>query len=203
MDEKLFTKELDQWIEQLNECKQLSESQVKSLCEKVSGGRPQVRLLRRPRGRCNMAARRPGPPNLAHRRPALPAGTRERPGAPRLPRADWTAPPRPKMAPRAGLRASELPSFPARPCPALPNAEEQGGRDPAWSGQGLALLWARERDLELRRGGEEALRLQPGLLCLLELAMPQGPPQAGYEASPCPAPVERSSRSGRLPLSPV
>lgn len=35
MDEKAFTKELDQWIEQLNECKQLSESQVKSLCEKV------------------------------------------------------------------------------------------------------------------------------------------------------------------------
>ncbi|KAL6053193.1 hypothetical protein STEG23_025369 [Scotinomys teguina] len=35
MDEKLFTKELDQWIEQLNECKQLSESQVKSLCEKA------------------------------------------------------------------------------------------------------------------------------------------------------------------------
>lgn len=36
MDEKLFTKELDQWIEQLNECKQLSENQVKILCEKVS-----------------------------------------------------------------------------------------------------------------------------------------------------------------------
>ena len=36
MDEKVFTKELDQWVEQLNECKQLSESQVKSLCEKVS-----------------------------------------------------------------------------------------------------------------------------------------------------------------------
>lgn len=35
MDEKAFTKELDQWIEQLNECKQLSENQVKSLCEKV------------------------------------------------------------------------------------------------------------------------------------------------------------------------
>ncbi len=28
-------KELDQWIEQLNECKQLTESQVKTLCEKV------------------------------------------------------------------------------------------------------------------------------------------------------------------------
>lgn len=35
MDEKPFTKELDQWIEQLNECKQLSEGQVKTLCEKV------------------------------------------------------------------------------------------------------------------------------------------------------------------------
>lgn len=34
----MFTKELDQWVEQLNECKQLSEGQVKSLCEKVSGG---------------------------------------------------------------------------------------------------------------------------------------------------------------------
>uniref|UniRef100_A0A8C9F2H1 Uncharacterized protein n=1 Tax=Pavo cristatus TaxID=9049 RepID=A0A8C9F2H1_PAVCR len=29
---------LDQWVEQLNECKQLSEGQVKSLCEKVSSG---------------------------------------------------------------------------------------------------------------------------------------------------------------------
>lgn len=36
MDEKVFTKELDQWIEQLYECKQLSEGQVKTLCEKVS-----------------------------------------------------------------------------------------------------------------------------------------------------------------------
>ncbi|KAG9340950.1 hypothetical protein JZ751_020143 [Albula glossodonta] len=34
MDEKAFTKELDQWIEQLNQCKQLSENQVKTLCEK-------------------------------------------------------------------------------------------------------------------------------------------------------------------------
>lgn len=38
MEEKVFTKELDQWVEQLNECKQLSEGQVKSLCEKVRGG---------------------------------------------------------------------------------------------------------------------------------------------------------------------
>ncbi|KAF4790901.1 Serine/threonine-protein phosphatase 2A catalytic subunit alpha isoform [Turdus rufiventris] len=35
MEEKVFTKELDQWVEQLNECKQLSEGQVKSLCEKA------------------------------------------------------------------------------------------------------------------------------------------------------------------------
>ena len=28
-------KELDQWIEQLNDCKQLTESQVKILCDKV------------------------------------------------------------------------------------------------------------------------------------------------------------------------
>ncbi|KAI4903852.1 hypothetical protein NFI96_034009 [Prochilodus magdalenae] len=35
MDDKVFTKELDQWIEQLNECKQLSENQVKILCEKA------------------------------------------------------------------------------------------------------------------------------------------------------------------------
>lgn len=36
MDEKVFTKEIDLWVEQLNECKQLSESQVRTLCEKVS-----------------------------------------------------------------------------------------------------------------------------------------------------------------------
>lgn len=29
-------KELDAWIEQLNECKQLEENQVKQLCEKVT-----------------------------------------------------------------------------------------------------------------------------------------------------------------------
>lgn len=37
MEEKAVVKELDQWIEQLNECKQLAENQVKTLCEKVSG----------------------------------------------------------------------------------------------------------------------------------------------------------------------
>jgi hypothetical protein len=35
MEEKAALKELDQWIEQLNECKQLTESQVKTLCDKV------------------------------------------------------------------------------------------------------------------------------------------------------------------------
>lgn len=35
MDDKSFTKEVDGWIEQLNECKQLTENQVKLLCEKV------------------------------------------------------------------------------------------------------------------------------------------------------------------------
>ena len=31
-------KDLDEWIEQLFECKQLSESQVKVICDKVSIG---------------------------------------------------------------------------------------------------------------------------------------------------------------------
>ncbi|KAL0973741.1 hypothetical protein UPYG_G00210330 [Umbra pygmaea] len=35
MDDKSFTKELDGWIEQLGDCKQLSENQVKALCEKA------------------------------------------------------------------------------------------------------------------------------------------------------------------------
>ncbi|KAI4456082.1 serine/threonine-protein phosphatase pp2a-related [Holotrichia oblita] len=37
MDEKAVWKELDQWIEQLNDCKQLTENQVKTLCDKVVG----------------------------------------------------------------------------------------------------------------------------------------------------------------------
>lgn len=97
MDEKVFTKELDQWIEQLNECKQLSEPQVKSLCEKVSsgsgcGGRgglspPRKRL---PWGGCNMAeAAGPGPRRFPGRGPARPGGgsqatRRPLPLAPRL-----------------------------------------------------------------------------------------------------------------------
>jgi len=32
-----FAKEIDEWIAQLYECKQLSENQVKTLCDKVSG----------------------------------------------------------------------------------------------------------------------------------------------------------------------
>lgn len=39
MDDKTFTKELDQWVEQLNECKQLNENQVRTLCEKVGAAR--------------------------------------------------------------------------------------------------------------------------------------------------------------------
>ncbi|XP_054706893.1 serine/threonine-protein phosphatase PP2A-like [Uloborus diversus] len=35
MEEKSALKELDSWIEQLNECKQLTENQVKTLCEKA------------------------------------------------------------------------------------------------------------------------------------------------------------------------
>lgn len=35
MEDKASLKELDQWIEQLNDCKQLTESQVKTLCDKV------------------------------------------------------------------------------------------------------------------------------------------------------------------------
>ncbi|CAB0041541.1 unnamed protein product, partial [Trichogramma brassicae] len=35
MEEKASLKELDQWIEQLNDCKQLTESQVKTLCDKA------------------------------------------------------------------------------------------------------------------------------------------------------------------------
>lgn len=88
MDEKVFTKELDQWIEQLNECKQLSESQVKSLCEKVSyisdGGAAAGRAVPRKRppwGGCNMAeAPAPEPPG-----PAPGTARRRLPGDPAPP----------------------------------------------------------------------------------------------------------------------
>lgn len=35
MEDKAALKELDQWIDSLNECNQLTESQVKTLCDKV------------------------------------------------------------------------------------------------------------------------------------------------------------------------
>ncbi len=35
MEDRAAAKELDQWIEQLMECKQLTENQVKTMCEKV------------------------------------------------------------------------------------------------------------------------------------------------------------------------
>ena len=35
MDDEAFTKDLDQWVEQLNECKHLNENQVRTLCEKA------------------------------------------------------------------------------------------------------------------------------------------------------------------------
>lgn len=35
MEDKATTKDLDQWIEQLNECNQLTETQVRTLCDKV------------------------------------------------------------------------------------------------------------------------------------------------------------------------
>lgn len=35
MEDKATLKDLDQWIEQLNDCKQLTETQVRTLCDKV------------------------------------------------------------------------------------------------------------------------------------------------------------------------
>lgn len=35
IEDRATAKELDTWIEQLYDCKQLTESQVKTLCEKV------------------------------------------------------------------------------------------------------------------------------------------------------------------------
>ena len=40
VEDRAAAKDLDQWIEQLNDCKQLTENQVKTLCEKVSRGYP-------------------------------------------------------------------------------------------------------------------------------------------------------------------
>lgn len=36
VDDKATAKDLESWIEQLMECKQLSETQVKTLCDKVN-----------------------------------------------------------------------------------------------------------------------------------------------------------------------
>ena len=36
MEDRVVAKELDEWISKLEECKQLEETQVKVLCEKVS-----------------------------------------------------------------------------------------------------------------------------------------------------------------------
>ena len=46
MDDKASLKELDQWIEQLMQCQQLQENQVKTLCEKVSLAEFQESCLR-------------------------------------------------------------------------------------------------------------------------------------------------------------
>ena len=132
MDEKVFTKELDQWIEQLNECKQLSESQVKSLCEKVSfslvagaaagrahregGGCGESATWRRPSARAPRASQ-----TGARRGPAAAPG---RPGAPCLLRRDWLSPPPPpKMAPFTRLQGFRASSFGAGKC-------GWGSRDP-------------------------------------------------------------------------
>lgn len=36
VEDRAAAKELDQWIEQLMDCKQLAENNVKTLCDKVS-----------------------------------------------------------------------------------------------------------------------------------------------------------------------
>ena len=37
MEDRVVAKELDEWITKLEDCKQLEETQVKVLCEKVRG----------------------------------------------------------------------------------------------------------------------------------------------------------------------
>lgn len=46
MEDKTTLKDLDQWIEQLNECKQLTESQVKILCEKVGFSSREIFIIK-------------------------------------------------------------------------------------------------------------------------------------------------------------
>ena len=36
MEDRVVAKELDEWVSKLEDCKQLEETQVKVLCEKVS-----------------------------------------------------------------------------------------------------------------------------------------------------------------------
>ena len=49
-EERAAAKELDQWIEQLNDCKQLTENQVKTLCDKVN-----ISVLKRKIWQCGQA----------------------------------------------------------------------------------------------------------------------------------------------------
>lgn len=78
MDDKTSLKELDQWIEQLNECKQLTESQVKFLCDKVniSAASRRYGALPPPSRNGFARARAPGSAILLTRSPG-PSATRD------------------------------------------------------------------------------------------------------------------------------
>ena len=52
MEDKFVAKELDEWIAKLEDCKQLEESQVKVLCEKVSVATDAMWLVKVSRVRC-------------------------------------------------------------------------------------------------------------------------------------------------------
>lgn len=58
MEDKASLKELDQWIEQLNDCKQLTESQVKTLCDKVRDRHARYARLRPVPSPRDLASRR-------------------------------------------------------------------------------------------------------------------------------------------------
>ena len=45
MEDRVVAKELDEWIAKLEDCKQLEETQVKVLCEKVRCFRPRTRTI--------------------------------------------------------------------------------------------------------------------------------------------------------------
>lgn len=119
MDDKAFTKDLDQWVEQLNECKQLNENQVRTLCEKVSEKRGEVRpgsLGWVRGGRCgDPRLSPPGPPARLHpgtgsRRSCVlarlqpPGRGRAFPGPPSRDTAPWLGPDPPRTAPDPDLR---------------------------------------------------------------------------------------------------